>query len=365
MYLLSSIVELASFWYAESSQTSYYHDYPSCSDCVGGLCTCVGGLCTFFWRPFAWSFSVLGKAKRLCVGSIRFATRYVKRAPNHPKKQTGRFMQDSTPVKDVWDLEEVEMETFGQLRHESQAAPNACHECLQQIAKTSLEKIISYDRTLEALARHLHAYEIRSLGQTSKAIRSSLYVHKGIYGCSYMCSYGIRGHAHQHDVPTYGADVLIHEVRQELLSNVTCSRVGRTSCWACSVQICRACTSESRVNATPIQQHMDSCTPYCHKCHFRALCSGLQSDDHSSGCCSLSRSSTRGKKKLLCTPCSREPITALHKRRTQKEIRELQLLANQAMRCANCDSGLPERGPRWWICDVCKLECTNECHDLR
>ena len=357
-YLLSSLVAAASSWYAMSSRRSYYHDHAFCSGCFGWLGT-------FVWRLFVWPFSVLTEAKRLCIGSIRFAARYAWTTSKYTKKRTGRFVQDSMAEKNAHNPEDVEMETFRQLQDTSQAAPNACHECTQQIAETRLEKIISYDRTLEALARHLHAYEIRSLGQTSKRIRSSLYAHKGIYECSHMCSYGIQRHPRQYEPPIYGVNILMHEVRQELLSSVTCDRAGRSSCWACSIQICRTCTSQSRVDAALIQQHMDSCTPYCHKCYFRALCSGLRSDDHSSGCSGLSRSTSRDQMRSLCRPCSGQPSTATCKRRTQKEIRELQLLANQAMRCANCDSGLSERGPRWWICDACKQECTNECHDPR
>lgn len=59
-----------------------------------------------------------------------------------------------------------------------------CRICLQQTAKTGLGRLLCLDETMKAMAKYLHASDVRHLGQASRGTRISLYTHIGAYARS-------------------------------------------------------------------------------------------------------------------------------------------------------------------------------------
>ena len=129
-----------------------------------------------------------------------------------------------------------------------------------------------------------------------------------------------------------------------------------TTCWSCAHPSCSTYT----ITAPPpsIEHHIDHCAPYCHGCYFRCVCR----QQYQSECVCGAKVNTNPTMRLVCEPCSLLSPTEIDRRRGAREKRELALLAGQAMRCANCALGLPNRGPRWWVCNLCRLECVDRCH---
>ena len=153
---------------------------------------------------------------------------------------------------------------------------------------------------------------------------------------------------------------LVHKNGNGLEPTVTCHN-GTNSCWACNIQICTKRTSHRQASSPNIQQHMDHCIPYCHKCYFKEICREKRALP-SYRQCSHTMKVNAPAMRSLCKDCSLQTIEEITLRREAREKQELALLANQAIRCGNCALGLPTRGPRWWVCDLCRLECTDPCH---
>ena len=129
-----------------------------------------------------------------------------------------------------------------------------------------------------------------------------------------------------------------------------------TTCWSCAHPIRSTCTIT--VPSPSISHHIDHCAPYCHGCYFSCVCRRPRQKK----CDCPAKVPVRLAMKLICESCSLQPLEEVICRREEREKRELALLAGQAMRCANCGLGLPTRGPRWWVCNLCVWECVDRCH---
>ena len=146
------------------------------------------------------------------------------------------------------------------------------------------------------------------------------------------------------------ADATISAIASDYDANDT------TICWSCAHPIRTTCTTTAP--SPSISHHIDHCAPYCHSCYFRRLCHWPRQPK----CVCAAKVRTSSAIKLVCEPCSLQPPEEIGRRRGAREKRELALLAGQATRCANCDLGLPARGPRWWMCNLCRWECVDGCH---
>ena len=241
-----------------------------------------------------------------------------------------------------------------------------CPTCSLRTAKSSMERGLRHDRIVEAIAKHLHATDVRNLGQVSSGIRSSLHAHSGTYACSNRrLSDGPSDLSFRHGTnpPSYPPQHLTHADRNELLHNATCASKKKSVCWSCEIQICATCTFQARASSPSTQHHLDNCTPYCHRCYYRDVCRHQRSLRHPQRCVHSSTKLAEEAVRELCKPCSRLNRKGIRQRRERREMRALALLAGQAIRCANCQEGLPGRGPRWWVCNLCALECGDGCHD--
>lgn len=139
----------------------------------------------------------------------------------------------------------------------------------------------------------------------------------------------------------------------------------RATCWSCDIPICDTCTFQGRASSHNIQHHIDNCTPYCHRCYYREVCRHQRSLRHPQRCSHSSDTLNSGltqAPQTLCEQCSLMDAKDIGKRRDERERKTLALLAGQAIRCANCQGELPVNGPRWWVCDICRLECVDSCH---
>ena len=250
----------------------------------------------------------------------------------------------------------------------AKADAGMCPTCSLETAKSSMERGLRDDRIVEAIAKHLHATDVRNLGQASPGIRSSLYAHRGTYARSNKSlpegPSDISSRHGQHPPSHLQQKPLTHADRHELLYNATCASQ-KTVCWSCELQICATCTVQTRASPLNIQHHIDNCAPYCHRCYFRDVCRRQPSLRRPQRCVHSPTKLNRGLEaatRVLCKPCSLLSTELVRKRRERREMRVMALLAGQALRCANCQEGLPGRGPRWWVCNSCALECVDGCH---
>ncbi|KAI4112347.1 MAG: hypothetical protein LQ345_006494, partial [Seirophora villosa] len=152
-------------------------------------------------------------------------------------------------------------------RNPSQQVPVNKEACLR-----SLNNLLMVPK-VEAMVKYLHASDVRHLGQASRGIRMSVYTHIGAYALSEGTKIGtLRSLPSEKKTPLWGQDFLVHANRAELLSRDTCEHGQKDRFWSCDIQICSVCSHRSQVSATGIQHHVDTCTLYCHKCHFREIC---------------------------------------------------------------------------------------------
>ena len=323
-------------------------------------------------RPFHWISLTL----QHLVSIARFAARYASRSRNHQYNSQAPHIRivNATVSPEISD--DVALEHAGKFgpptvielrEYEVKADAGMCPTCSLQTAKSSMERGLCHDRIMEAIAKHLHATDVRNLGQVSPGIRSSLYAHRGTYARrNKRLSEGPSDLSFWHgkDLPSYLPQHLTHADRNELLYNATCASK-KTVCWSCEMQICATCTFQARASSPNIQHHIDNCTLYCHRCYFRNVCRHQRSLRHPQRCLHFSTKLNSGLEEAtrgLCKPCSLLSTEGVRKRRERREMRVMALLAGQAIRCANCQEGLPGRGPRWWVCNLCALECVDRCH---
>ena len=307
------------------------------------------------------------------IPSTRFAARYASRSRRRQSKPQARQYQSGKISRSFDNSKDFESE-FGRKPGDSSAAielppysvtfdTSTCQTCSRQSAKFSLERLLCLDRTMEAIARELHASDIRHLGQAFGGIRPSLYTHRGTYPSNGSTSLGAPNHIPQHEKAVLQVkEHLVHTERIGLLYDATCRNSKKTRCWACDIQICTSCTIQSKATAANIQHHIDNCTPYCHKCYFHEICRKQRSFRRQERCSHSTRLYISQVTRSLCKQCSSLTPEDVGRRREAREKKELALLASQAMRCANCSLSLPSRGPGWWVCNWCRLECTDACH---
>lgn len=243
-------------------------------------------------------------------------------------------------------------------------AVSVCQTCSQQKFQTGLGRLLCLDETMAAVARHLHASDIQQLGQVSQGIRRALYTHTGTYTPIEDTNIGTLDFLpFQKKSLLQLGGLVTHTDRTELLYRGTCLYGDKERCWSCDIPICSLCKHHSRASIADIQHHLDHCTLYCHQCYFHDIC--LQHRRPLRRPMRCSHSTKLGGSRVLrplCKACSQLPEKEISGRRERREKGYLALLAAQAVRCANCQSGLPSAGVRWWVCTSCNLECTDPCH---
>ena len=329
-----------------------------------------------YWPFSAGPFHWISITLQHLVSIVRFAARYASRSRKHPHKSQAPYIRTVNAAVSPGISDDVALEHAGKFgpptviefrEYVAKADAGMCPTCSLRTVKSSMERGLRYDGIVEAIAKHLHATDIRNLGQVSPGIYSSLYAHRGTYARSNeRLSEGLSDLSFRHgkNLPSYLQQHLTHADRNELLYKATCAGK-KTVCWSCEMQICATCTFQARASSPQIQHHIDNCTPYCHRCYFRDVCRRQRSLWHPQRCLHSSSKPNSGLKEAargLCKPCSLLSTEGVQKRRERREMRVLALLAWQAIRCANCQEGLPDRGPRWWVCNLCALECVDGCH---
>lgn len=325
-------------------------------------------------KIFTWPFQWVGSAVHVLSASTRFAKNYAGRdRRRRPRLYTRHLGRDSTEEYSE-NREEEESASASEAGTRSAAVElpayntksggAVCRMCSQQKPKTGLRRLLCLDETMEAMAKNLHASDIRHLGQVSRGIRMSLYTHIGTYARSEDTELGTLDFVPLQKKSLFRVEeILTHAERTELLSRGSCKYGERDRCWSCDIQICSLCNYQSQASVTDIQRHIDNCTLYCHKCYFREICLKQRRPlRHPRRCSHSTKLGGPRDMRSLCKPCSEMPDKDISVRRERREKGKLALLAAQAVRCANCASGLPSGGVRWWVCTLCDLECTDSCH---
>lgn len=340
-------------------------------------------LFVLIWFLFVKIGSLFSFLVGYCIPSIRFASRYAsKNRRTKPEARAGYSSQENdtpSPVppesKDI-ELTPLEKPAGFATVIELQPPPppaDKCELCFNSHPKTAFERVLGSDHILSRIATHLHSTDLRHLGQTTSSIRRALYAHHGTYSNPASPSSPFPSpiiplpHLNPPSPPQ--DRYLIHTDRPTLLQTSACASAPQSRCWACAIQICPGCTDHAAAPPSRISHHIEHCTLYCHTCYFREICRAQRSLRKNGGRCPHG-SPTWGEEdgpgvgevRALCKPCRRSSGVELAERREKREGWALRLLADQAVRCANCAEGLPGRGPRWWVCELCRLECTDGCH---
>lgn len=359
--MIAVVVEIVSSALLLASHDNYHGSY----DSLGIF----EPLRTVVTRPFRLAASTI----HILSASTRFAKRYASRGRKRRPKiypryawhdDTGKGLGHRGELDSASAIKSSGISTVIELPlYDGQKGGAACRTCLQQHAKTGLSRLLRLDQIVEATASHLHASDVRNLGQASRGIRVSLYAHTGIYARSENNMIGALQYVPLQKASLLRAEEsLVHTDRAELLSSGTCRYGEKDRCWSCDIQICSTCRHQSRASAADIQHHMDKCTLYCHKCYFREICLKKRSLSRPRRCSHSTGFNGPQAIRSLCRLCFGLTDKSISIRHEGREKRALALLAAQAVRCANCASGLPSGGVRWWVCTLCNLECTDPCH---
>lgn len=275
----------------------------------------------WIWTVLVWPFNTITSGLRYLRSGTRFIVAYVSRSPKNGANSKGQrpMVKSAREYCDDFELDYI------------RRSKSRMHSYVGQHA---FQRLVGLDTIMEVLAKELHANDIRHIGQAFPGIRAFLYNYK---------------------IPN-------SRDRDEFLDNVACKSSNRSQCWACNIRICSNCTTQVQASGPDIEHHMNNCIPYCHRCYFHEICRKKKIYHQPDLCAYSQKVKNNMVIRSLCKPCGLQITEKVEHRRAAREKKELALLADQAIRCGNCASGLPSRGPRWWVCNLCLWECKDSCH---
>lgn len=249
----------------------------------------------------------------------------------------------------------------------------ASHPLMSKLPESAVNHLLARPRhdVLVLISYKLHYIDIVNLSLASKSVRQAI----------------------------FGSLELNQERTQQLRVN-TCYSELKSQCWACGTQTCtvsnarldsiskltvhwQSCQFNRDCEETTASVHLRRCRAQCSKCYLMEFCSKWKyycncrtsqtnpsaANSYSSyrpyySTTSTCRSEQEATIQLhrVCRSCmimNKSELMAMSEKREKEEIRHL---ARQPLRCSVCEDFLESKGPRWWICSYCKLECRSNVH---
>lgn len=119
--------------------------------------------------------------------------------------------------------------------------------------------------------------------------------------------------------------------------------------------------------------HLCGCDAWCSQCYFQFICRKPPSTGpwkkHTSYCTRSPRPpntfTTRlsvYQDQLLCRACARRPLKAINAKLEEEGRYEIRRLTKHPLACGHCTRVLEPKGPRWWVCSQCLVECPSNVH---
>ena len=155
--------------------------------------------------------------------------------------------------------------------------------------------------------------------------------------------------------------------RRERLRVYACEDGSKARCWGCGAQTCGACGAQRAFPDTRTACHLAKCRLRCAGCFYRTAVAERRPLGAAKCVCKVAtgrRGDAAGPQigHRVCRDCralTNEELLAL---REQRDGEEARFLMQRGVSCGLCGVGLPERGPRWWVCEHCKKECRDRVH---
>ncbi|KAH7146300.1 hypothetical protein EDB81DRAFT_487107 [Dactylonectria macrodidyma] len=156
-----------------------------------------------------------------------------------------------------------------------------------------------------------------------------------------------------------------------------CEGDSKSQCRVCNRQVCETCSNYTRNRKSYASQHLSRCRPVCTKCFYAEFCRSthniqhIRRSKHAASCWSYreKRDIEEGigqgwetAEEPICRLCYAKTDTERMKRIEAQDAAELKRLAKHPLVCNSCKDPLPPRGPRWWICTSCNVECKSHAH---
>ncbi|KAF4988523.1 hypothetical protein FDECE_15010 [Fusarium decemcellulare] len=190
---------------------------------------------------------------------------------------------------------------------------------------------------VDRIAQQLHYVDLVNLSRSSKSLRTMFF-----------------GHGDP-------------EAELDRIRQVSCQGKKKSQCRMCDRQVCEACQTKIRIPYSYATQHIDQCRPVCTKCFHKKYC---HKKAHWGNCKLLGEKQDVEKglgvtanlhEETLCRLCAKIDKSAM-KRVEVQDVSEMRRLAKLPLVCQTCKDLLPSRGPQWWICNPCGVECRSEAH---
>lgn len=139
----------------------------------------------------------------------------------------------------------------------------------------------------------------------------------------------------------------------------------------------QTCSSYARHRKSYASQHLSRCQPVCTKCFYLNYCRSTnrlqqrRPSKHAASCWSSTEKRDveegigqgwQAVEEPVCRLCYEKTDAERMKRMEAQDTAELQRLAKHPLVCNTCKDPLPSRGPRWWICTSCQVECKSHAH---
>ena len=192
---------------------------------------------------------------------------------------------------------------------------------------TRLASLLPFD-ILALLATHVHYTDLINLSLTTRAFRATI----------------------------FPAD---EPARRERLRVYACAAGAKAPCWGCGAPTCGDCGSARAFPDTRTAAHLARCGPRCAGCFFKEVVKGRPLGVACPGC---RVGGGAGVGKRVCRDCKGLSNGELLGRRERRDREEALFLMQMGVSCGSCGVGLPERGPRWWVCGTCGRECRDRVH---
>jgi hypothetical protein len=182
----------------------------------------------------------------------------------------------------------------------------------------------------------------------------------------------------------------------EILARESCLNGSKTECWGCMMQVCevslpirsfvgtiqkclspalscshlfnlQACRTHKKIIVPDTTVHLESCQPYCSKCHLKRQYAS-EKDSYMSNCYKCrartkdSWSRPQPEERVLCRNCATLSDDEIRMMRDKRERIEMEHLLQWPLRCEKCHAYLDSKRPCWWGCMSCYGACNWDGH---
>lgn len=221
---------------------------------------------------------------------------------------------------------------------------------------------------VEIIAHNLHYADLVRVGRSSKRLRSLF----------------------------FGSEAGTVKDRLNHLRQRACDRTSISNCSVCNSQCCevsyaydtlhsgrlanvsiclQSCWTKTLVRETLRSQHRSSCQAYCNRCFFLDICrwhgpEALALGKHKPNCSlavkaghpELESQNITMQSATVCALCMDRPSEERREMMEQPGNVDMEAASGEPLFCYYCRAALGSRGPRWWICSLCGLECPSNHH---